>query len=63
MNQKSAIALLALNGWTRTGGGKHVKMVKPGERPITLPHHRGSQYSKGLTAAILRQAGLPKDST
>jgi len=42
-----------------TRGGKHVvKMEKEGSRPITLPHHRGKSYSKGLTAAILRQAGL-----
>ena len=40
-------------------GGKHVvKMEKEGSRPITLPHHRGKSYGKGLTAAILRQAGL-----
>lgn len=47
------------NGWTRSRGGKHVvKMTKPGERPITLPHHHGQSYAKGLTAAIRRQAGL-----
>ena len=61
MNQKSANALLTLNGWERVAGGKHVKMTKKGMRPVTLPHHRGSQYGKGLTAAILRQAGLPKE--
>ena len=26
-------------------------MTQPGERPITLPHHKGRDYSKGLTAA------------
>jgi predicted RNA binding protein YcfA (HicA-like mRNA interferase family) len=62
MNQKSAIALLTLNGWTRVAGGKHVKMTKQGMRPVTLPHHSGSQYGKGLTADILRQAGLPKEN-
>jgi len=42
-----------------TRGGKHVvKMEKAGERPITLPRHGGKTYGKGLTAAILRQAGL-----
>lgn len=61
MNQKSAISLLTLNGWRCARGGTHVKMVKSGQRPITLPHHRGSQYGKALTAAILKQAGLPKD--
>lgn len=54
--------MLTLNGWTRVEGGKHVKMVKAGCRPITLPRHRGSQYSKALAAAIVKQAGLPKGS-
>jgi predicted RNA binding protein YcfA (HicA-like mRNA interferase family) len=59
LNQKTAIRLLEDNGWTRTKGGKHqVKMVKDGTRPITLPTHRGHDYSRGLTAAILKQAGL-----
>ena len=59
MNQKSARKLLEAHGWRMTRGGKHhVKMVKPGERPITLPMHRGQDYSEGLRAAILRQAGL-----
>ena len=36
-----------------------MKMTKPGHRPITLPHDRGKGgYAPGLTAAILRQAGL-----
>jgi predicted RNA binding protein YcfA (HicA-like mRNA interferase family) len=40
-------------------GGKHVvKVTKCGERPITLPHHKNRDYPPGLTAAILRQAGL-----
>jgi predicted RNA binding protein YcfA (HicA-like mRNA interferase family) len=59
LNQKAAQRLLELHGWTRTLGGKHVvKMVKPGHRPITLPHHGGKDYGKGLSAAIRRQAGL-----
>jgi predicted RNA binding protein YcfA (HicA-like mRNA interferase family) len=59
LNQKTAISLLEDNGWTRAKGGKHqVKMVKKGNRPITLPAHRGRDYSRGLTAAILKQAGL-----
>ena len=59
LNQKAAIRLLEENGWKRTRGGKHqVKMTKPGSRPITLPVHKGRDYSRGLTAAILRQAGL-----
>lgn len=33
-------------------------MTKPGERPITLPHHKGRDDTRGLTRAILGQAGL-----
>lgn len=59
VNQREAQRLLEIYGWTRTAGGKHgVKMVKEGRRPITLPHHRGQDYSAGLWASILRQAGL-----
>jgi predicted RNA binding protein YcfA (HicA-like mRNA interferase family) len=59
LNQRRAIALLERHGWTLTRGGKHgVKMVRPGERPITLPKHRGRDYGNGLTHAILKQAGL-----
>lgn len=59
LNQKSAIAVLLDEGWIKTIGGKHqVKMEKPGRRPITLPMHKGRDYSPGFTAAILRQAGL-----
>ncbi len=58
-NQKSVRKLLEQNGWTQTTGGKHaVKMTKPGCRPITLPMHKGRDYSPGLTASILRQAGV-----
>jgi predicted RNA binding protein YcfA (HicA-like mRNA interferase family) len=59
-NQRSLQRLLEANGWTKSVGGKHsVKMIKPGHRPITLPHDKGGGgYAPGLTAAILRQAGL-----
>lgn len=58
-NQKSMRKLLEQNGWTQTRGGKHVvKMTKPGCRPITLPMHKGRDYSPRLTASILRQAGV-----
>lgn len=44
---------------TKPGGGKHnIKMEKAGERPITLPMHKGQQYSKDLTRSILKQAGI-----
>jgi predicted RNA binding protein YcfA (HicA-like mRNA interferase family) len=59
LNQRTAKALLEADGWTETQGGKHsVKMTKDGHRPITLPHHGGGDYSRDLTAAILREAGL-----
>jgi predicted RNA binding protein YcfA (HicA-like mRNA interferase family) len=59
LNQKQARRLLERNGWERKTGGKHkVKMVKGGQRPVTLPHHRGRDYSPALAAEILRQAGL-----
>ncbi len=63
LNQRSAMKLLRGHGWRMTAGGKHgVKMVKPGRRPITLPKHRGRDYSKGLTRTILRQAQIdPED--
>jgi predicted RNA binding protein YcfA (HicA-like mRNA interferase family) len=58
-NQREWIKALEDEGWTRERGGKHVvKMTKAGQRPITLPHHRGATYSKGLDAAIRKQAGL-----
>jgi predicted RNA binding protein YcfA (HicA-like mRNA interferase family) len=59
LNQRTAKRLLEDHGWKEERGGKHVvKMTKPGHRPITLPHHRGDDYSPSLAAAILRQAGL-----
>jgi predicted RNA binding protein YcfA (HicA-like mRNA interferase family) len=59
LDQRKAIKLLIEAGWTQSRGGKHqVKMVKKGQRPITLPHHRGRDYSRGLARMILKQAGL-----
>ena len=59
MTQKEWIKLLQDHGWRQEQGGKHVvKMVKEGKRPITLPMHKGQTYSKGLDAAIRKQAGL-----
>lgn len=64
-DQRSIKRLLEANGWTETRGGTHVvKMTKPGHRPITLPHDKGGGgYARGLTAAILRQAGLKGGGT
>ena len=59
LNQKSATKLLKERGWTKGVGGKHgVNMEKKGERPITLPKHKGRDYSKDLTGSILREAGI-----
>jgi predicted RNA binding protein YcfA (HicA-like mRNA interferase family) len=59
LSQKKAVKLLEEHGWTLVAGGKHVvKMKKPGCRPITLPKHKGQDYGKGLTAKVLKQAGL-----
>jgi predicted RNA binding protein YcfA (HicA-like mRNA interferase family) len=58
-NQKSMQKYLEREGWTLARGGKHVvKMTKPGYRPITLPMHKGRDYSAGLAASILHQAGV-----
>lgn len=62
LNQKTAKALLEAHGWVETLGGKHnVKMEKPGQRPITLPHHKGGDYGAYLRSAILRQSGLGEE--
>lgn len=59
MTQKQWIRLLREHGWEQRTGGKHqVKMVKPGQRPITLPDNKRRSYSKGFEAALRRQAGL-----
>jgi predicted RNA binding protein YcfA (HicA-like mRNA interferase family) len=59
LDQRGAIRLLKADGWMQSRGGKHVvKMVKPGMRPVTLPHNHGEPYSKGLSAAVVKQAGL-----
>ena len=59
LDQKAASQLLRRDGWTQSRGGKHVvKMIKPGRRPITLPHNRGESYGRGLSSAIVRQADL-----
>jgi predicted RNA binding protein YcfA (HicA-like mRNA interferase family) len=51
--------LLEAHDWSKTAGGKHsVKMEKPGNRPITLPMHKGEDYSVGLTRSILKAAGI-----
>ncbi len=59
INQKDAQKLLEAHGWAKTEGGKHnVKMEKNGHRPVTLPMHKGQDYSKSLTRDILKQAQI-----
>lgn len=40
MTQRQMVKLLKRHGWIETDGGKgsHIKMDKPGMRPITIPH-------------------------
>ena len=62
LSQRTARQLLERNGWTMERGGKHLKMVKEGHRPVTLPDHKRQDYPRGLTRAILKEAGLlPQD--
>jgi predicted RNA binding protein YcfA (HicA-like mRNA interferase family) len=62
MNHKQWRKLLERYGWTCEAGGKHgVKMVKEGQRPITLPAHKGRTYHVGLHEAIRKQAGLSSE--
>lgn len=59
LSQRTARKLLEERGWAKTVGGKHnVKMEKSGQRPITLPKHKGADYSLGLTRSILKAAGI-----
>lgn len=61
LSQKAGIKLLKKHGWTKTVGGNHaVKMEKEGTGPITLPKHKGQDYSQSLTLSILRQAGIDR---
>lgn len=63
LSQKTARKVLEGHGWSKTTGGKHnVKMEKAGMRPITLPWHKGADYSIGLSRAILKAAEIdPKE--
>lgn len=59
LSQRAARKLLERHGWTKTVGGTHsVKMERSGRRPITLPKHKGADYSLGLTRSILKAAGI-----
>lgn len=59
MNADLMQRILEAHGWTTETGGKHVvKMTKPGERPVTLPKHKGKDYGRNLRDRILKQAGI-----
>jgi len=64
LSQGTAEKFLEGMGYRRAKKSKQhaVKMVQDGKPPITLPYHRKGDYGKGLTADILRQAGVKGDS-
>lgn len=57
MTQKEMVKLLKSNGWIKTKGGKgsHIKMEKPGERPITVPQGELNKYTE---RGIKKQVGI-----
>lgn len=57
MTQKAMVKLLKSNGWRQAGGGKgsHIKMSKPGKRPITIPH---GELNKFTARGIMKEAEL-----
>lgn len=62
IDQKAAQKLLEGIGYRRAKKSKQhaVKMVQDGKPPITLPYAGGEVYGKGLTADILKQAGVKR---
>jgi len=60
MNGNELVKLLKQNGWQvdRISGSHHI-MVK-GNRTISVPVHGKKELGKGITQAILRQAGIKK---
>jgi predicted RNA binding protein YcfA (HicA-like mRNA interferase family) len=61
--QKELIKTLKDHGWKRSTGGKHqVKMVREGDRPVTIPEFKGETLPVGLTQAILKQAGIEDET-
>ncbi|GHP14248.1 addiction module toxin, HicA family protein [Lentilactobacillus fungorum] len=57
MTQKQMVKLLTKHGWSIASGGKgsHVKMEKPGNRPIIVPHGELNKYTE---RGIRKEAGL-----
>jgi predicted RNA binding protein YcfA (HicA-like mRNA interferase family) len=60
---KAIVAALQKAGWTRqkSGGGSHVKLTRPGRRPVVVPVHGNRPLPPGTLNNILRQAGLTAD--
>ncbi len=57
MTQREMVKLLASHGWVKVIGGKdsHVKMEKPGNRAIIIPH---GELNKFTERGIKKEAGL-----
>lgn len=57
MTQKEMIKLLQNHGWNKTNGGKgsHIKMSKPGYRPVIVPHGELNRFTE---LGIKKEAGL-----
>lgn len=57
MTQKQMVKLLKSHGWIETteGKGSHIKMKKPNQRPITVPHGELNKYTE---RGIKKEAGL-----
>ncbi len=60
MNGNELVKLLKQNGWQvdRISGSHHI-MVE-GNRTISVPVHGKKELGKGITQAILKQAGIKK---
>jgi predicted RNA binding protein YcfA (HicA-like mRNA interferase family) len=53
------IHLLEQHGFVKISQeSSHVKMRNQGNKTIIIPVHQGKDLKKGLTMAILRQAGI-----
>ena len=61
--QKALSKMLREHGWEQSIGGKHqVKMIREGQRPVTIPEFKGETLPVGLSQAILKQAGIEDDT-
>ena len=60
MDGKGLVRLLKKNGWQVDRiSGSHRIMVK-GNKTLSVPVHGKQELGKGLTHAILKQAGISK---